>query len=123
VLGFCDRMGDAYAAADLVLSRAGASSLTELAHAGLPAVLVPYPYAADDHQTRNAEIFATAGAARMVQERDLDEAKLAAMVISILGDLQTRAAMAQAARGLDVPEAAARVCDVIESSCAERTTP
>lgn len=117
VLGFCDRMADAYGAADLVLSRAGASSLTELAHAGLPSVLVPYPHAADDHQTRNAEVFAAAGAARLVQERELDEEKLAAVVISILGDLQTRAGMAQAARGLDVPDAAARVVEVIETSC------
>ncbi len=123
VLGFCDRMADAYAVADLVLSRAGASSLTELAHAGLPAILVPYPYAADDHQTRNGECFAAAGAARLVQERDLDEEKLAALVVEILGDLQTRTAMAQAARGLDVPDAAARVCDVIESSCAEGGKP
>ena len=58
VLGFCDRMADAYSVADLVLSRAGASSLTELAHAGLPSILVPYPYAADDHQTKNGEVFA-----------------------------------------------------------------
>ena len=117
VLGFCDRMADAYAVADVVISRAGASSLTELAHAGLPSILVPYPYAADDHQTRNGEVFAQAGAAEMVQESDLDENKLAEMIDGILGDLPTCERMAQAARGLAVPDAAARVAGVIEESC------
>jgi UDP-N-acetylglucosamine--N-acetylmuramyl-(pentapeptide) pyrophosphoryl-undecaprenol N-acetylglucosamine transferase len=120
VLGFCDRMADAYAVADLALSRAGASSLTELAHAGLPSLLVPYPYAADDHQTRNAEVYERAGAAKLVQERDLDAGKLAAMVISVLGDLQTRAGMAQAARDLAVPNAAARVREVIEANAGDK---
>ena len=117
VIGFCDRMADAYGVADLVLSRAGASSMTELAHAGLPSILVPYPYAADDHQTRNAEVFAAVGAAELVQEGDLDEQRLAEMIDKILGDLPTRERMAQAARGLAVPDAAARVGAVIEESC------
>jgi len=117
VIGFCDRMADAYAVADLVISRAGASSLTELAHAGLPSILVPYPYAADDHQTRNGEVFAQAGAAEMVQDADLDENKLAEMIDGILGDLPRRERMAQAARGLAVPDAAARVAGVIEKCC------
>lgn len=121
VLGFCDRMADAYAAADLALSRAGASSLTELAHAALPSLLVPYPYAADDHQTRNAEVFARAGAAKLLQERDLDAGKLAAMAISVLGDLQTRTGMAQAARDLALPDAAARIRKVLEARAAETT--
>jgi UDP-N-acetylglucosamine--N-acetylmuramyl-(pentapeptide) pyrophosphoryl-undecaprenol N-acetylglucosamine transferase len=110
-------MAEAYAVADLVLSRAGASSMTELAHAGLPSILVPYPYAADDHQTRNAEVFAAVGAAELVQERDLDEDRLAGLIDKILGDLPTRARMAQASRGLAVPDAAARVAGVIEESC------
>ncbi|RYG39674.1 undecaprenyldiphospho-muramoylpentapeptide beta-N-acetylglucosaminyltransferase, partial [bacterium] len=79
VLGFCDQMPSAYAVADLVIARSGASSLTEIAIAGHPSVLVPYPYAADDHQTRNAEVFDSAGAAKLVQERDLDAEKLAAL--------------------------------------------
>ena len=117
VLGFCDRMAEAYGVADLVLSRAGASSMTELAHAGLPSILVPYPYAADDHQTRNAEVFAGAGAAELVQESDLDEEVLAEMIDKILGDLPSRERMAKAARGLAVPDAAARVGGVIEECC------
>lgn len=116
VLGFCDRMPLAYAIADLVISRAGASSLTEIAMCGHPSILVPYPYAADDHQTRNAEVFAAAGAAKLIQERDLDAAKLAAMATEILRDLPTYKQMAKAARALAVPDAAERVCAAIESA-------
>ncbi len=116
VLGFCDRMAAAYAVADLILARSGASSLTEIAIAGLPSILVPYPYAADDHQTRNAEVFSEAGAAKLVQERDLDAGKLASLAGSILGDLPTRERMAQAACTLAVPDAAERVCEAIEAT-------
>lgn len=116
VLGFCDQMPAAYAIADLVIARAGASSLTEIAIAGHPAILVPYPYAADDHQTRNAEVFDAAGAAMLVQERDLDAEKLASLATSILQDLPTYKRMAKAARALAVPDAADRVCAAIEAT-------
>ena len=116
VLGFCDQMPSAYAVADLVIARSGASSLTEISIAGHPSILVPYPYAADDHQTRNAEVFAHAGAAQMVQERDLDAGKLASLSTSILQDLPTYKRMAKAARALAIPDAAARVCAAIEAT-------
>jgi UDP-N-acetylglucosamine--N-acetylmuramyl-(pentapeptide) pyrophosphoryl-undecaprenol N-acetylglucosamine transferase len=116
VLGFCDQMPSAYALADLVIARSGASSLTEIAIAGHPSILVPYPFAADDHQTRNAEVFADAGAAKLVQERDLDAAKLAALAGSILQDLPTYKRMASAARALAIPDAADRVCAAIEET-------
>ena len=116
VLGFCDQMPSAYALADLVIARAGASSLTEVALAGLPSILVPYPFAADDHQTRNAEVFAREGAAVLVQERDLSAGQLAAMAASILRDPAARQRMGQAARGLAIPDAAERVCAAIEST-------
>ncbi len=116
VLGFCDQMPSAYAVADLVIARSGASSLTEIAVAGQPSILVPYPFAADDHQTRNAEVFASAGAATLIQERDLDAAKLANLATSILRDLPTYKRMAKAARDLAVPDAADRVCEAIEAS-------
>jgi UDP-N-acetylglucosamine--N-acetylmuramyl-(pentapeptide) pyrophosphoryl-undecaprenol N-acetylglucosamine transferase len=116
VLGFCDQMAAAYALADLVIARAGAASLTEIALAGHPSILVPFPYAADDHQTRNAEVFAAAGAAMLVQERDLDAAKLAFLATSILQDLPTYKRMAKAARALAVPDAAERVCAAIEAT-------
>ncbi len=116
VLGFCDQMSAAYAVADLVIARAGASSLNEIAMCGLPSILVPYPYAADDHQTRNAEVFSTAGAAELIQESDLDAEKLALLATSILRDLPTRERMAKAARALAIPDAAGRVCAAIEAT-------
>ncbi len=116
VLGFCDRMAAAYAAADLVIARAGASSLTEIAVCGHPAILVPYPYAADDHQTCNARVFADAGAAKLIRESDLNAAILATTATEILRDLPSRSQMAKAARGLAVPDAATRVRNAIESS-------
>jgi UDP-N-acetylglucosamine--N-acetylmuramyl-(pentapeptide) pyrophosphoryl-undecaprenol N-acetylglucosamine transferase len=69
-------LSDAYAAADLVLARAGASTLGELAAIGMPSILVPYPYASENHQAANAEQFRAAGAAIVVADRDLDAGKL-----------------------------------------------
>ena len=108
VLGFCDQMPSAYAIADLVIARSGASSLTEIAIAGHPSILVPYPY--------DAEVFAEAGAAILVQERDLDAKKLASLATSILQDLPTYKRMAKATRTLAVPDAADRVCAAIEAT-------
>ena len=70
-LPFCDRMAEAYSAADLAVSRAGAGTLAELAACGTPAVLVPYPRAADDHQTANARAREAAGGAVLVRESEL----------------------------------------------------
>jgi UDP-N-acetylglucosamine--N-acetylmuramyl-(pentapeptide) pyrophosphoryl-undecaprenol N-acetylglucosamine transferase len=118
VLGFCDQMPAAYAVADLVIARAGASSLNEIAMCGLPSILVPYPHAADDHQTCNARVFSDAGAAILAPERDLDAGKLASAAASILQDLQASGRMAKAACALAIPDASERVCDIIEASLA-----
>lgn len=106
---FLDDMAAAYAWADLVVCRAGALTVAELAAAGLGAVLVPFPYAVDDHQTRNAEALVTAGAARIVQERDMDDTTLAAQLAPLLGDRATLTTMAAAARRLARPDAAATI--------------
>ena len=116
VLGFCQQMSSAYAIADIVIARSGASSMTEIAIAGHPSILVPYPYAADDHQTRNAEVFSEAGAAILIQESDLDAEILASLATSILQDLPTYKRMTKAARALAVPDAADRVCAAIEAT-------
>jgi UDP-N-acetylglucosamine--N-acetylmuramyl-(pentapeptide) pyrophosphoryl-undecaprenol N-acetylglucosamine transferase len=113
VLGFCDDMPAAYAAADLVLCRSGGSTLTELAYLGLPAVLVPFPYAADDHQTVNADVFERAGAAVLAQQRDLDGSRLAAIVGELLGDAAKLKAMGGFMRSLSVQDSASRICDVL----------
>ena len=115
VLSFCDDMPSAYAAATVVLCRSGASSLTELSLLGLPALLVPYPYAADDHQTKNAEAFVTGGGALMFPEGELTGAKLAASVDGLLGDPEKVQAMSAGMRGLSVDDAAGQICDVLEN--------
>ncbi|WP_396259509.1 undecaprenyldiphospho-muramoylpentapeptide beta-N-acetylglucosaminyltransferase [Haloferula sp. A504] len=115
VVGFCDDMPSAYAVADAVVARSGASSMTELAHLGLPSILVPFPYAADDHQTVNARVFSDAGAAFLETEAELDATGLAARIAELLQH-ETRERMSAAARALAVPDAAARVCAAIEST-------
>ena len=104
-------MAAVYAAADLALSRAGAVALAELAAAGLPALLVPFPYAADDHQRRNAEAAAAGGGARILLQEELTPARLAAELRLLLGDEAARRAMAEAARRRARPRAAERIVD------------
>ena len=105
-------MGGAYREADVVVARSGAMSCAEITAMGLPSLLVPYPWAADDHQRRNAEILVEGGAARMVLDRDLDGAWLADGLTALLDDDAARAAMAARARALGRPDAAERVAAV-----------
>jgi len=113
VLPFCDRMQDVYAAADLVVSRSGAASLTELSWFGLPSVLVPFPYAAEDHQRLNAEIFSGAGAAWLLPEKEATGESLARLLRSLLESPETLASMSQAAKALAPRDAAARVAAIL----------
>ncbi len=99
--------------ADLVVARAGASTLAELTVLGRPAVLVPLPTAADDHQRKNARVLEAAGAAEAIEERDLTGERLAATLTALAGDPERRRAMASRARALGRPDAAARVADCI----------
>ncbi len=103
-----DEMPDALAAADLVVSRAGLGTLSELAALGKPMVLVPMP---GSHQEANARAAARAGAARVVPEAALTPAALVALVRDLLGDPAQRATLAAAARRLFPPDAAARLAD------------
>ncbi len=119
VAPFHHRMEEAYSAADLVISRAGASSLSELAMFGLPSILIPYPYATDDHQRANAEIFVRSGAAELVNEREIQPEMFAAEVSKLMNDPDRRAAMTEAARKLSPESAAANVADVMERAVAE----
>jgi UDP-N-acetylglucosamine--N-acetylmuramyl-(pentapeptide) pyrophosphoryl-undecaprenol N-acetylglucosamine transferase len=86
VAAFHHHMEEVYSAADFAIARSGAASLAELAAFGLPALLVPYPYASDDHQTRNAEIFVGANAAVMVKEVELAGDQLAQKIRDLLGN-------------------------------------
>src|SRR5436309_2972421 len=108
---FITDMGAAYAAADLVVARAGAMTCAELTAVGLPAILVPYPYAADDHQRRNAEVLVRGGAAEMILDAALDGERLATTRRGLLADAGRRATMAARARALGRPDAAERVAE------------
>ncbi|HEX4006944.1 MAG TPA: undecaprenyldiphospho-muramoylpentapeptide beta-N-acetylglucosaminyltransferase [Acidobacteriaceae bacterium] len=112
VAAFLDDMPQRFGAADLVLARSGASTVAELAAAGKPAVLIPFPQAADDHQRRNAAVMAQAGAAEVVIEADLTSEKLEAMLVGLLQRPDRLAAMAERARSLAHPDAAERIAQM-----------
>lgn len=109
LIGFCDQMPAAYALADLVITRSGASTLTEISLAALPSILVPYPFAADDHQTANAKVFADKGAARLIQQNELTVETLVSQVTELLSNPRILKAMSEASKSLAVPDAAERV--------------
>jgi len=109
VLAFTDRMADAMSAADLIVSRAGASTLAEILALGRPSILLPYPYHRDQHQRRNAMVLAEAGAAAFVEDARSAEAnvgRLGAVLAQLMKNGPQRSAMGAAARELDRPDAA-----------------
>ena len=104
-------MGRQLGQADVVVCRAGATTLAEIAAAAKAAVLIPLPTATDDHQRRNAEALANAGAAELLLQRDLTGAALAARILALAGDRPRRARMSAAARSLARPDAARVIVD------------
>jgi len=112
VVSFIDDMPTRFAAADLIVCRAGATTLAELAAAGRPAVLVPYPYAADDHQRLNAEVVEEAGGAVTVLDRELGGARLAALLRELDGDRDRLRRMGRAARTLARPNATSLIAEI-----------
>ncbi|MEJ6724099.1 MAG: UDP-N-acetylglucosamine--N-acetylmuramyl-(pentapeptide) pyrophosphoryl-undecaprenol N-acetylglucosamine transferase [Akkermansiaceae bacterium] len=112
VLAFCDQMAAAYAASDFCVARSGASSLTELTRAVLPALLVPFPHAADDHQTANALVYEEAGAAVLKQQGELTAAEIMGMLESLNDEIISK--MKEAMEGLAVLDAASQIANVIE---------
>ena len=114
---FCPRMELGYELADLAIARSGASSLTELAAFGVPSILIPYPYAAEDHQTRNAEVFSKRKAAILMKEEELSRRCLGKVVNDLFEDPQTLARLGDAMSELAVRDAAENICDMIEESC------
>jgi UDP-N-acetylglucosamine--N-acetylmuramyl-(pentapeptide) pyrophosphoryl-undecaprenol N-acetylglucosamine transferase len=109
IVPFIDEMAAAYARAWLVVCRAGATTLAELSACGRPAVLIPYPFAANDHQVANAAALAAKGAALMIEERSLKAEELGTLVAGLLADRARLAQMAAAARSLAQRGAAARL--------------
>ena len=114
-LPFITDMPAAMAAADLYIGRAGASTLAEITAAGLPAILVPFPAAAADHQTKNAEGMVQLGAAQLLAERDFTPGALVQLVQKLAADPARLAAMAAASAAAGKPDAAARLADLAES--------
>ncbi len=122
VLPFIDAMQDVYGQADLVICRAGAMTTAELTLLGKPAILIPYPYAADDHQRANAEALVQAGAARMVLDHVLTPELLGQEVVGLLREREKLVAMAHAAAALGRPDATAMVVQTcMASASASRT--
>lgn len=113
VRDYIEDMAAAYQSCDFAICRSGAMTVAELACAGVPAVLVPFPFAVDDHQTGNAEFLSDAGAGWLMQQKDLTAEKLAALIGEL--DRGSLAVMSDKARALAKPDATERVADVCEA--------
>jgi len=115
VHAFLDDMARRFEAADLILSRSGASTVAEEMAAGKPALLVPFPGAADDHQRKNAEVMATAGAASLLIESEMTPERLLASLVAMFGNSAELRAMGERARALAHPDAAAHIATMVET--------
>jgi len=121
VRAFLDDMAGAYREADFAITRAGALTVSELAAAGLGALLVPFPAAVDDHQAKNAAFLVEAGGALMLRESALDEEKLAGVLLELLEDGRDKPlAMARAARTVAVTDAAERIAGLCVAAAGGR---
>ena len=114
VEAFIYDMDNAYACADMVVCRSGALTLAEVSALGKPAVLIPYPFAANNHQEHNARSFEKAGAAKVVVDKDATGGRLASEIKALLGDRKLLDDMATKSRALGHPDAAARVLGLIK---------
>jgi UDP-N-acetylglucosamine--N-acetylmuramyl-(pentapeptide) pyrophosphoryl-undecaprenol N-acetylglucosamine transferase len=110
-----DELADVYAAADLVIGRAGAGTIAELAFVGLPAILIPLPGARGDEQAVNARVLGDAGAAIVIEQSNATPERLQMEILELLDDPERRAKMADAARTVARPDAAARLADELLS--------
>jgi len=110
-IAYIEDMGAAYAWSDVVVCRAGAMTVAELAAAGVASILVPFPHAVDDHQTKNARYLADRGAAIVLPQRELDAGRLSRLLDELARARERLREMAEAARTLARPDAAARVAE------------
>ncbi len=114
VSAFSHEMGELYILADVAISRSGAASMTELSFFGIPTLFIPYPYAAEDHQTRNARVFEKAGAALLVSQAEATPQKMIDVINELLNQHDK---FSQNARGLFIENAEVKVADVMETLC------
>jgi UDP-N-acetylglucosamine--N-acetylmuramyl-(pentapeptide) pyrophosphoryl-undecaprenol N-acetylglucosamine transferase len=114
LIGYLHRMDLAYAGADLVVSRAGATTVAEITVCGLPALLIPYPYATGRHQEANARALQRAGGASLLLDDQLSAESLAGRIVSLVDHEERLAAMAQRSASFGRPDAAERLADLVE---------
>ena len=110
---FYDNMAGLLQRANLAISRSGAGSVTELAVCGVPAILIPYPYAAEDHQTYNAQVYIKAGAGILFQQKELTAEKLQAQVMELLQSPEKLQEMSEKAKTVAVPESAEKLAQLV----------
>ncbi len=115
VAAFIHQMPEAYAVADIVVSRAGATTLAELTAVGRPAILIPYPHAAGNHQELNARRLSEMGAARVIPDHELDSETLARNIKDLFGNAGVRSEMQRTSRSLGRPDAAQKVVEIVLS--------
>jgi UDP-N-acetylglucosamine--N-acetylmuramyl-(pentapeptide) pyrophosphoryl-undecaprenol N-acetylglucosamine transferase len=113
VLPFLERMELAYAAADLAVARAGATSIAELTVCGLPSILIPYPYATEDHQEANARELERVGAARVLLDRELSAETLVRSLLELVDNEELRRRMGERASAWSKPDADARLAALV----------
>lgn len=116
LMPYIEKMGEALAASDLVLSRAGASSIAEIAALGTPSILVPYPFATENHQQTNAQLLSERGAAVICTDDKLDTPEFAKTLFGLLDDAKKRSEMRTAAQSLGGANAASCLADEIEAA-------
>jgi len=119
---FIEDMPKAYGWADLIVCRSGAITLAEIAAVGLASVLVPYPYAVDDHQTANAKSYVEANAASLIPESEMTAEKLAEVLKALLSDDEKLLNMALAAKSLGQNNASQIVADACMQACGSEAT-
>lgn len=120
VMGYQNRMGETMAAADLIVSRAGATSLAEISARCIPAILVPFPFATDDHQTTNARAYVDGGAAWMVADDNVEGEDFANKLLTLIDDEEARASMTKAARAFETGDAAGKLAELVTASVATK---
>ncbi|HPP74364.1 MAG TPA: UDP-N-acetylglucosamine--N-acetylmuramyl-(pentapeptide) pyrophosphoryl-undecaprenol N-acetylglucosamine transferase, partial [Armatimonadota bacterium] len=113
ILPYIEDMATAYSAADLVVSRSGASSIAEITVSGLPSILIPYPFAHANHQKANAQAVSRAGGAIILEESEIDGQTLAGVIIDLAEDKNKLAAMAEASRRIGRPDAVGEIVQVV----------
>ena len=122
IRAFFDNVPELLRAAHLVIARAGASTTAELAAAGRPSILVPYPHAIDDHQSANAARLCDAGGGWMTPQPDLTVPVLARRLGELMGSSNQLARVAEAARRVGIPEASRKLADLVEAAAEGRST-